>query len=226
MRMHNLVISFLKIYLVMAISFILPMAAYAGDTTVAIGDIYTEKGNELFLSLRNTEASGHDYRLVSAGSLGGIGTGKFGIYDATPGIGLTRLTIDTAGNVGIGTTTPGVKIDVYGDGPGIRALDNSGPDVRLYAGDTEGYIGTFSNHDLRLRAGGNDWMSINYITGDVCIGIAGPGAKLDVSSETGTVFIARDTTSGMVFDIGTAGGWVDNYLGRMLIQPGNSIAAS
>ena len=54
----------------------MPMAAYAGDTTVAIGDIYTEKGNELFLSLRNTEASGHDYRLVSAGSLGGIGKGK------------------------------------------------------------------------------------------------------------------------------------------------------
>src|SRR3989338_10756124 len=96
--------SILKISLAVALFIFLSTIAAAGDTTIATGDLYTEKNNELFLSLKNTESGGHDYRLVSAGSLGGIGNGKFAVYDATAG--LTRLSIDTSGNVGIGTAGP------------------------------------------------------------------------------------------------------------------------
>ncbi len=95
---------FLKFNLLVLVFIFLLTIAIAGDVVVDVGDVYTEKDNELFLSLKNTEAGGHDYRLVSAGSSGGIGAGKFAVYDAT--VGSARLTIDTNGKVGIGTTSP------------------------------------------------------------------------------------------------------------------------
>lgn len=45
-------------------------------------------------------------------NLGSIGAGKFSIYDITGAS--TRLTIDTSGNVGIGTTSPTSKLHILG----------------------------------------------------------------------------------------------------------------
>lgn len=80
--------------------------------TFGKGDFIINNDNEVFLGIKNTEAGGHDYRLVSAGSVGGIGLGKFSIYDSTAG--QSRLTIDDSGNIGIGTTNPKTKLDVGG----------------------------------------------------------------------------------------------------------------
>jgi len=102
----------LRLNFILAVFIFLSIAVSAGDVSVETGNILTEKGNELFLSLKNTEASGRDYRLVSAGSAGGIGVGKFAVYDATAGS--ARLTIDNNGNVGIGITNPGAKLHVIG----------------------------------------------------------------------------------------------------------------
>ncbi|MDP6587563.1 MAG: hypothetical protein QF535_23150, partial [Anaerolineales bacterium] len=68
--------------------------------TFGAGDYTITNTGEVFLSISNTEAGGHDYRLVSAGSVGGIGLGGFSIYDST--VGQSRLTIDSNGNVNIG----------------------------------------------------------------------------------------------------------------------------
>jgi len=72
-------------------------AATLADGTFGPGDYTFTNNKEVFISIKNTEAGGHDYRLVSAGSVGGIGLGKFSIYDTTTGI--SRLTIDETGNV-------------------------------------------------------------------------------------------------------------------------------
>src|SRR5579859_7001988 len=45
-------------------------------------------------------------------NVGGLGVGKLLVYDITAGT--ARLTVDTTGNVGIGTTTPSQKLDVNG----------------------------------------------------------------------------------------------------------------
>ena len=73
-----------------------------------------EKADEVWLSLRNsnTASGGRDWKLVSAGTSGGIGVGKFSVYDATSG--LSRLAIDSGGNVGIGTAAPTQKLEVSG----------------------------------------------------------------------------------------------------------------
>ena len=83
-----------------------------GDFTFQ-GNLEQTRSGEVSHYLTNTQAGGRRYALVSAGSLGGIGVGKFSIYDATAGI--SRLAIDTAGNVGIGSTTPSYKLYVVGD---------------------------------------------------------------------------------------------------------------
>ena len=44
-----------------------------------------------------------------------IGTGDFDIYSGTPGSGTHRLKVTNGGDVGIGTTSPGAKLDVEGD---------------------------------------------------------------------------------------------------------------
>jgi len=87
----------------------------ASEITAGIfdpGDFTITNNKEVFLSIKNTEAGGREYGLVSAGSIGGIGVGKFSIYDSTAG--KSRLTIDDSGNIGIGTTSPKTKLDVEG----------------------------------------------------------------------------------------------------------------
>ncbi|MBI4451855.1 tail fiber domain-containing protein [Candidatus Woesearchaeota archaeon] len=78
-----------------------------------IGDAGVKKTGEVLISLNNAEQNGRNYMLVSAGSAGGIGVGKFSIYDKTAD--LSRLTIDASGNVGIGTVTPAEKLEVNGN---------------------------------------------------------------------------------------------------------------
>lgn len=75
--------------------------------------IRIEKNNEVYLSIKNAEAGGKEYALVSAGNTP-LGLGSFSIYDKTATADVSRLLIDKNGNIGIGTTTPGSKLSVLG----------------------------------------------------------------------------------------------------------------
>ncbi len=81
----------------------------------------------------------------------------------------TRLTIDTVGNVGIGTNSPAIDLHVKADGPGIQVEDDSGPITRLYSGDSSGFVGTMTAHPFEIRSGGNPYVYI-LNNGDVGIG--------------------------------------------------------
>ena len=154
-----------------------------GDFTFQ-GNLQLQKNNEVYLNIQNTELNGRQYALVSAGSLGGIGVGKFSIYDIISGT--SRLTIDTIGNVGIGTTGPSVKLDVHGNNAGTSEsivtwsrLDGAVKGVLGYDGNNYVAMGALSDHDLSIRQNNIDYIHIKS-GGNVGIGTTGPGAKLDV----------------------------------------------
>jgi hypothetical protein len=75
---------------------------------------------ETKVNIVNTGASGRHYWIGSTNtSSGAVGGGKLAIYDQTSNA--TRLAIDSSGNVGIGTSSPGTRLQVNQseDGSGI-----------------------------------------------------------------------------------------------------------
>lgn len=81
-------------------------------TNVALGITSTGTTYGPSLRLEATGASGRNYALYSGQASDTGGAGKFNIYDATANA--SRLTIDSAGNVGIGTVSPSNRFHVNG----------------------------------------------------------------------------------------------------------------
>jgi hypothetical protein len=122
--------------------------------------------------------------------------------------GAEAMRIDSSGNVGIGTSSPGTKLDVQGSGSVIvrsRSTDTSGVTVGVLAAEHG------SGGSLQVRAGFNFTnlvstgatdpiiFSINSTekmridsSGNVGIGTTAPTAKLDVLGD----FVARTNASG------------------------------
>jgi hypothetical protein len=71
---------------------------------------YSSGGNDTGLRIRNTASNGRTWTLFSSGGGSGIGAGNFNIFDVANA--QSRLTIDTSGNVGLGTISPGFRLDV------------------------------------------------------------------------------------------------------------------
>jgi len=94
--------------------------------------INTETGHGPIIDMDASQgAGGRNYRIMSGGSTNGaVGAGRFGIWDQTANAG--RLIIDTNGNIGIGNTSPGAKLDVGLAGTTLGTM-------RL-EGNTSGYV--------------------------------------------------------------------------------------
>lgn len=122
----------------------------------------------------------------------------------------TRLYINSSGDVGIGTTSPSSKLQVFGDltvgddglvGSWINVIAaGSGQDAGIRFGgesntDSKAAIYTnTSNSDLHFDVTETTRMLIDSATGNVGIGTTSPGAKLEVeqsNSSTNTVFLSN-----------------------------------
>ncbi|MCF7843688.1 DUF5011 domain-containing protein [Candidatus Gracilibacteria bacterium] len=152
---------------------------------------YTNSG----LVIKNTTATGvGDWRLMH------FGGGSFSLNYNGDSSGDSKFLVDTSGNVGIGTTTPAYKLNIYGGNATAKdifignwdanatynAINLNGlTGVGNYnfissASNNHLYINRPSGADINFRENNTDQVVIKTSTGNVGIGTSSPVSKLDV----------------------------------------------
>ena len=98
-----------------------------------------------------------------------------------------RLTIQSGGNVGIGTSSPDYHLEIEDAASPAIALKDTTNNVitKMFSANSQGFVGTESNHDLRIRTNNTDKVSITS-GGNVGIGTTTPNEKLVVGTTGGT----------------------------------------
>ena len=129
----------------------LPLSA--GSSYPLTGDLYLDDGSGATPSLYFKNGDDNFWRyLMESG-------GDFSIKEGTS----TRLTFQAGGNVGIGATSPGAKLDVDGS---IRLSTSGTVEGRSYPYTTN--IGSGANATTtNIKAGSTDKSEISLIGGDV-----------------------------------------------------------
>ena len=189
-------------------------------------------------ALNTFSVSGHQFiqrALAAVGNITGEGTvnylARFAV-GANPSnqIG-DSIIYDSGTNVGIGTATPGVKLDVTGTIQSLTTFQSSsGADLRLNANGV--------NRDVFLQVNGSTLMTIQGSTGNVGIGTATPVVKLAVNGSialpegsaiysdnggglsAGGRLIYRESVSDVIH-IGTP-----NYGNALYIDPGVNVGGA
>jgi hypothetical protein len=110
-------------------------------------------------SIDATGTGGREYLIQSSANSSGAGGGKFIIRDRDASD-AARLTIDSAGFVGIGTTTPLAKLDVYGDA--ILSGSNRYLNFGGMSG-TSGYGIRDNTGAIEFKDSGGSWTAINSL---------------------------------------------------------------
>ncbi|HYC70874.1 MAG TPA: hypothetical protein VEB66_06685 [Opitutaceae bacterium] len=160
--------------------------------------------------LENTATGGRVFGLVSTQDGAAIGGGRFSIYDDTGAA--HRLTINAAGNVGIGATSPGRRLDVASD-LGISAGEKFIANFTQLAGQNGIFLGYRGNgsqvssaliradNNLPITFGTSGQNEAVYIAngGNVGIGTTSPSHKLAVNGTIKTKEVIVETT-----------GWADH----------------
>lgn len=136
----------------------------------------------------------------------------------------SRLSVNTNGNVGIGTTSPDQPLTIIGNllGKGLHISSTSGAGILLdrattanstgvlwqTAGTTDWYLGAYNGSNLYLRYGPGGWIGTDIMAfltnGNVLIGKAAQtntSYKLDVNGNIrGNKVVVNTTGADYVFD--------------------------
>jgi hypothetical protein len=173
--------------------------SYFANCNVGIGttnpgaklDIRTSSDQAIFAS---TDGG---YNALEFTSDSGTTTGSLIAYNNTirlgnaSGVGgwLNGIVIDSAGNVGIGTTSPTHLLTLEtASSPGLKIKDTTqGATLLAFSQDSNSHVGTFSSHPLVFDTNSTERMRIDS-NGNVGIGTTSPNVPLEVK---GNVRITR-----------------------------------
>ena len=149
-------------------------------------------GGECKILMGNQDSGGTNKPVIIRGVNGAfkVGTGDDWSADGG-GTFLERLTVNSSGRVGIGTSSPSQKLDVSG---GHIRLDDA-QRIR-FGGGTAAVEGSGTSNILQLITNNTERLRIDS-SGNVGIGTSSPAKKLDVSGEI-------RASSGILFGADTA----------------------
>lgn len=158
-------------------------------------------GSDLSIDATGT-TGGRRWLLISTGGNAGEGQGKLLIKDNTGG---TRIAIDTAGQVGIGTTGPGQRLDVSGGN-----IRTSGELISTNANQARFISGNYgvihrndgSNYYILLTASGDQYGSWNTLR------------PFRIANDTGHVYLGNMHLAGYLYDYNNSAGSSGQVLTR------------
>ena len=147
--------------------------------------------NSVGIFVRNTCPSGRQWAIISSGG-GPAPAGNFSIWDDTASS--SRLTIDALGNIGVGTSSPGMKLDVRqtaadSNNYGIYSYAN-GAGINNYGAYFDA-SGAANNYALYTNVGNVVLAATN---GNVGIGTSNPSQKLSVNGTIRAKEVIVETT--------------------------------
>jgi hypothetical protein len=149
--------------------------------------------NSVGIFVTNTVASGRQWAMISSGG-GPSPVGTFTIWDDNAGA--PRMNINSSGYVGIGTTTPGVLMDLKGNnvpyGGQLRLAATDYDQITFYNSSNLTLNGTGRLADMYYdvagtelyienQTGTNKYLALNQGGGNVGIGTATPATTLEVN---------------------------------------------
>ncbi|MFC1734076.1 hypothetical protein ACFL6I_27545, partial [candidate division KSB1 bacterium] len=153
--------------------------AFGGAVATGADDFVIENSSTIGMTFltSNTAATNIDFSDTDANARGRLAYNHSDDSFVVKTAATEALRIDSAGNVGIGTTSPYAPLSVVGSVNGYVGLFQTATDASLVGISVPGGIPTIEGLTAGLVA---NTFSINPNGGNVGIGTAGPDRKLDV----------------------------------------------
>jgi hypothetical protein len=206
-------------------------------------DLYGDNNQTLYFDSNNSSVARMQFRdsaNTNLGSVYGDDTGNFGLLDADGQWAIQsdtdsninfrvnndeKMRVTSGGNVGVGTTNPGERLDIYGDTTGdvtarVNNNDGSGTSELWLRRNTDDWYVRNSSTGLQFDNDNNVAMTIQG-AGNVGIGTTNPSYPLEVAGQAyigntltvdGTI-TAPGTSADLYLDDDTWGGsyGINNY---------------